>query len=124
MIETIVVHARESAPAECCGILLGLPNEIHEAVRVRNLAENPARYLLDPGEHIRIRREARSRGIEVLGFYHSHPRSPAEPSETDHAEAEYPGSLHLIVSLMDVKPAARLFRWHAPAFEELMLEQL
>jgi proteasome lid subunit RPN8/RPN11 len=124
VIETIVAHARESAPAECCGILLGLADEIHEAVRVRNLAESPTRYLLDPGEHIRVRRDARSRGIEILGFYHSHPRSPAEPSEADHAEAEYPGRLYLIVSLMDAKPAARLFKWHAPAFEELGLEQV
>jgi proteasome lid subunit RPN8/RPN11 len=124
VIGTVVAHARESVPAECCGILLGLANEIHEAVRVRNLADNPARYLLDPAEHIRIRRDARSRGIEVLGFYHSHLRSPAEPSEADHAEAEYPGSLYLIVSLADARPAARLFKWNAPAFEELVLEQV
>jgi proteasome lid subunit RPN8/RPN11 len=121
VIEAIVAHARDAAPCECCGILLGRAEEIHEAVRVRNLAESPTRYLLDPAEHISIRRDARSRGLDVLGFYHSHPRSPAEPSEADRAEAEYPGSVHLIVSVAD-QPAARLFKWNAATFEELALE--
>jgi proteasome lid subunit RPN8/RPN11 len=124
VVDAIVAHAREAAPAECCGILLGYAEEIHEAVRVRNLAESPTRYLLDPAEHISIRRDARLRGVDVLGFYHSHPRSPAEPSEADQAEAEYAGSVYLIVSLVGVQPATRLFRWRESAFEELALEQV
>ena len=68
-------------------------------MRTRNASEDPARFVVDPEDHIRGRREARSRGLEVVGFYHSHPRSPALPSETDRAEASYPGYLYLIVSL-------------------------
>ena len=123
VVEAIVAHARDAAPAECCGVLLGFPEEILEALRVRNLADSPARYLLDPAEHVRIRRDARTSGMEVLGFYHSHPHSPAEPSDTDVAQAEYPGSLYLIVSLSGTRPAARLFRWSTTAFEELPLEE-
>ena len=122
VVEAVVAHARDAAPAECCGVLLGFSEEIREAARVLNLADSPTRYLLDPAEHIKIRRDARSRGIDVLGFYHSHPHSPAEPSETDVAQAEYAGSLYLIVSLSGT-PAARLFRWSAAAFEELPLEE-
>jgi proteasome lid subunit RPN8/RPN11 len=115
----IIAHAREALPAECCGLLLGTGDAIHEAVRIRNLA-GPGRYLLDPKEHIDARRVARHRGLDVLGFYHSHPFSAPEPSSTDVAEASYPDHVYLIVGVQQ-EPAqggadARLFRLEAHGF--------
>jgi len=69
-LRTIIEHAREAAPAECCGLLLGRGDEIVEAVRTRNIAAQPTRFLIDPKDHINGRREARRRGLEVVGFYH------------------------------------------------------
>src|SRR5438105_1085350 len=99
-LESIVAHAREVAPAECCGLLLGGEAGVAEAVRTRNIADEPvSRFVIDPKDHIDGRRDARRRGLDVVGFYHSHPRSPARPSETDRAEASYSDYLYLIVSL-------------------------
>lgn len=99
-LDTIIAHAREAAPAECCGLLLGRDGMVVEAVRTRNVADEPlSRFVIDPKDHIDRRREARRRGFDVVGFYHSHPRSPAVPSATDRAEAAYPDHLYLIVSL-------------------------
>ena len=110
-LESIVAHAREATPAECCGLLLGGPAGVVEAVRTRNIADDPsARFEIDPKDHIDGRREARRRGLEVIGFYHSHPGSPAVPSETDRAEASYPDHLYLIVSLAGDPPDVALFR--------------
>lgn len=83
----IVAHAEAEAPRECCGLLIGTDTEIVEAVAARNLAE-PAetRYLVDPRDHLRAIRDARRRGLQVIGAYHSHPRSAAAPSVTDAAE--------------------------------------
>ena len=106
----MVRHAREAAPAECCGLLLGHGDTIVEAVRTRNLAETPTRFLIDPKDHIDRRRDARQRGLDVIGFYHSHPQSPALPSETDREEAAYPNHLYFIVSLAAGEPDVRLFR--------------
>ncbi len=86
-------------PAECCGVLVGTDDEIVEAVRIRNVAHEPTRYLLDPKGHIDAQRVARERGLGVVGFYHSHPHSSPEPSPTDLAEASYPDDVYLIVSL-------------------------
>jgi proteasome lid subunit RPN8/RPN11 len=117
--DDMVAHAREAAPAECCGLLIGTGASIVEAARTKNLASNPDRFEMDPGDHIRSRRVARSRGLDVLGFYHSHPRSPAIPSERDRAEAWYPDYLYLIVSVR-VEPAeVRLYRLHAEGFSEV-----
>jgi proteasome lid subunit RPN8/RPN11 len=110
-LDAIVAHAREAAPAECCGLLLGSPASIVEATRTRNIAEeSDSRFLIDPKDHIDGRREARRRCLEVVGFYHSHPRSPPEPSARDRAEAGYPDDLYLIVSLLAEPPEIRVFR--------------
>jgi proteasome lid subunit RPN8/RPN11 len=105
----VVAHAREAAPAECCGMLVGRGDRILEAVRARNIAESPTRFLIEPADHIAARRDARARGLEVVGFYHSHPQAPAEPSATDLAEATYSDHLYLIVGLRDAEPDVRVY---------------
>src|SRR6266513_2727432 len=117
-IDVIVAHARAEAPAECCGMLVGTDASIDEAVRATNIAGSPTRFLIDPKDHIDARRAARRRGLEVLGFYHSHPHSPAWPSPIDVAEAAYPDSVYLIVSLEGAAEDTRLFRiGHTGAIE-------
>ena len=114
----VIAHAREAAPAECCGVLVGSSGRIVSAVRAGNLSDNPNRFLLDPKDHIRARRDARAAGLDVIGFYHSHPHSPAEPSETDRAEAWlYPNHLHLIVGRADDAADVRLYRFTGETFE-------
>ena len=108
--EAVASHAREAAPEECCGLLLGTDGEVLEAVRARNVAEDRlTRFLIDPKDHIDARRAARARGLEVVGFYHSHPHSAAEPSPTDVADCSYPDHLHAIVSLKAEPATVALF---------------
>ena len=117
-IDAIVAHARQAAPAECCGLLLGTGNMVAVAVRARNIAHDPTRrFEIDPQDHIDARRDARALGLTVLGFYHSHPRAPAEPSPTDLAEASYPDHLYLIVSLAAAAPHLGLFRLERGNFQ-------
>lgn len=111
VVDAVVAHAREAAPAECCGLLLGTGNMVVAASPTRNIAADPSRrFEIDPQDHIDVRRDARGRGLAVLGFYHSHPRSPALPSPTDLAAASYPDHLYLIVSLASPTPDVGLFR--------------
>ena len=91
-------HAREARPAECCGLLLGSATTVAETIRTPNATDDPNRFFIEPQAHIEARREARGRNLEVVGFYHSHPHSPPEPSTTDLTEASYPDHLYLIVS--------------------------
>ena len=109
VLETVVAHARAAHPAECCGLLLGTGGVVLEAAGTRNIAEHPARFLIDPKNHIDRRRAARDRGLDVLGFYHSHPHSAAQPSERDLAEATYPDHLYLIVGMEAEPPEVQLF---------------
>jgi proteasome lid subunit RPN8/RPN11 len=119
VIVDVVRHAREAAPTECCGLLLGDDGGVREAVRTRNASGDPARFVIEPADHIARRREARARGLAVLGFYHSHPRSAAVPSARDRAEAAYPGHLYLIVGLASDPPDLGLYQFDAGNFRHV-----
>jgi proteasome lid subunit RPN8/RPN11 len=115
--DAVVAHAREAVPDECCGILIGTHDEVVAAVRAANLSESSSRFLIDPQDHIRARREARAAALDIVGFYHSHPHSEAVPSATDLAEASYADHLCLIVGLAGDGPDLRLYRFTGQAFE-------
>ena len=57
------------------------------------------RYNIDPKELVRIQREGRERGEDIIGFYHSHPDHPAQWSQTDLAEAHWFGCSYVITSV-------------------------
>ena len=101
VLDDLVEHAWESRPLECCGLLLGNDERIVDSLRARNLAASPTRYLVDPADHIRARRAARARALDVVGFYHSHPKGKATPSPRDILEASYREALWVIVGLRD-----------------------
>ena len=105
----MVSHAQEASPQECCGLLLGRDREITEAIRTNNVADDPLRhFLIDPCEHFAVIRDARARALDVVGAYHSHPRSAPVPSATDLAEA-FSNFLVLIVGLGSGPPEIGAF---------------
>jgi proteasome lid subunit RPN8/RPN11 len=104
-------HGEETYPHECCGLLLGRTNGDERVVasvaRAGNTRTDSAhnRYNIDPKDYIRIQREGRERGEDVIGFYHSHPDHPARWSPTDLAEAHFPGYSYVITSVAQGKAA-------------------
>jgi proteasome lid subunit RPN8/RPN11 len=99
-------HGEETYPHECCGVLLGsFDNNGSKTVsRIAGCGNTRAdsphnRYHIDPRELIRIQREGRERGEEIVGFYHSHPDHPAQWSTTDLAEAHWFGCSYVITSV-------------------------
>ncbi len=105
--EELIAHAREEAPNECCGYVRGRDGLVEDVVRSKNLRASPYGYELDP-QSLLAANEADDEGFEV-GIYHSHPRSAAEPSQTDINLATYPNWTYLIVSL-DGDPHIRAWR--------------
>jgi proteasome lid subunit RPN8/RPN11 len=99
-------HGEETYPHECCGVLLGRFDDggvktVSRIARCGNtrLDSLHNRYSIDPHELIRIQREGRERGEDIVGFYHSHPDHPAQWSATDLAEAHWFGCSYLITSV-------------------------
>lgn len=103
-------YGRQAYPDECCGALLGHVEgdvavvEVVEAIRnVREEEARRRRFLVDPRDYLGVEREARLRGLDVLGFYHSHPDHPAAPSAFDRLHA-WPNLHYLIVAVADGEP--------------------
>ncbi|HET9015933.1 MAG TPA: M67 family metallopeptidase [Thermomicrobiaceae bacterium] len=101
----IVGHGEASYPDECCGILLGAADgaarRVERALPIENrweAAERGNRFLIGPEDVLRAERTARREGLDVLGFYHSHPDDVARPSGFDRDHA-WPWYTYLIASV-------------------------
>ena len=112
-------EAERARPAECCGVLAGSSARVAAVYAVPNAADDRvARYEMDPAELWAARRRARDEGLEVLGFYHSHPRTPPVPSSHDVARADYPDAVYAIVGL-EPRFEVRAFRIAGGRAEEV-----
>jgi proteasome lid subunit RPN8/RPN11 len=98
-------HGDKTYPHECCGVLLGDMedgrNVVKATIRCGNTRDDSPhnRYHIDPRELVKIQREGRERGYDIVGFYHSHPDHPARWSPTDLAEAHWIGCSYVITSV-------------------------
>ncbi len=113
-------HGSRDYPNECCGVLLGTASGtdkvVNEVVALGNLRSDSQiaqkvlplanlqaeternRYLIDPRDQLRVEKDARRRGLDVLGYYHSHPDHPARPSNYDRDHA-WPWYSYVILSV-------------------------
>jgi proteasome lid subunit RPN8/RPN11 len=122
----IRAHGRDTFPHECCGALLGRDGAVHEASRLPNTTdEGPRRrFLVRPADYRAAEQRARETGLDLLGFYHSHPDHPARPSQYDLDHA-WPSFSYVIVSVLAGQDAA-LTSWtlrpDRSAFDEEAVE--
>ena len=103
LLSEIEHHARRAFPHECCGVLVGRSAEeeirVERVIELANVAGAPEqRYEIDPESLLRVHRWGTDDGSVVVGYFHSHPRGQAVPSETDRAAA-WPGSSYLITAV-------------------------
>jgi len=134
-LEAVKAHALEGYPFEVCGALLAAPAaadgvRVTRAERLPNReTESPrVRYQIAPEDLLRVYREAAESGLDVVGYYHSHPDHPARPSETDRqraADSISDGVIHVVLGVTGgekVTPTAWVFRDSGQGFEAETLE--
>jgi [CysO sulfur-carrier protein]-S-L-cysteine hydrolase len=119
--DELVAHAREETPNECCGYLWCSDGAVVGVGRGTNERHSPYGYELDGQSMMAAYRLSEDEGHQV-GSYHSHPRSPAEPSQTDvNLATNWPGWLYVIVSLAG-EPSVRAWWMRDGRVEEEQLE--
>jgi proteasome lid subunit RPN8/RPN11 len=133
LLERIRQHGRTAYPEECCGVMLGRIDrasgrtEVVRLVAQENQREDEHRhnrYLIPPEAVLRADREARTAGLEIVGYYHSHPDHPSRPSDFDRDHA-WPDQSYLIVAVAGGQPATAQswrLRDDRSAFEEETVE--
>ena len=95
-------------PLEACGLLAGTDNRVEKVIGVRNQAQSPVRFVMDPYEQLKAFDWIESNGLDLLGIFHSHPAGPETASATDIAEAAYE-VIHVIWSRIEDRWQARGF---------------
>lgn len=103
--DDLIDHAREGFPLEVCGILGGAGEDISAIYRMNNADASNEHFMMEPKEQFAVVKDLRSKGLAMLAVYHSHPETPARPSEEDIRLALTPGVSHVIVSLADSQQA-------------------
>ncbi len=110
----MIVHALDTDPEECCGLLLGKNGTVTANRRVTNAHENKvSRYTMDPLEVMKVEREADALGEDLVAIYHSHTYTQGYPSETDVRSAVESGWAerhYVLISLVEkTRPVLRAF---------------
>ncbi len=106
----MLAHCWAGLPLEACGLLAGSADEATVCYPTANVAESARVYTVDPRGHLRADRDAESRGLQIIGVFHSHTHTAAYPSPTDVAQAPDPEWHYVLVSLADGEPVVRSYR--------------
>lgn len=110
VIEDLVQHACSEVPIEACGYLAEKDGVIVSAIRLRNVDASPEHFSFEPAEQFAAVRQMRSSGMRLKAVYHSHPATPARPSQEDIRLANDPSLSYVIVSLAAPDPDVKSFR--------------
>jgi proteasome lid subunit RPN8/RPN11 len=99
--DELIRHAKEGFPCEVCGILGGNEGNVSAIYRMTNTDASSEHFSMEPREQFAVVKDMRTKGITMQAIYHSHPETPARPSEEDIRLALTPGVSTVIVSLAD-----------------------
>ena len=109
--DDLIAHAREGFPLEVCGILGGSGDTVSSIYRMVNTDASNEHFMMEPREQFAVVKELRAKGLSMLAIYHSHPETPARPSEEDIKLALTPDVSYVIISLADTSaPVIKSFK--------------
>ena len=109
--EELVKHSKKEAPNEVCGILAGKDQRVEKIYQMTNTDRSSKTFFMDPKQQLKVMKEIRNQGLEMVGIYHSHLDTEAYPSAHDVELAYCPEVSCVIVSVKDrPNPSVRSFR--------------
>ena len=108
--DRLIEHSREDLPIEACGYLAGSNDIITKHYKLANADNSPVHYSFHPEDQFEMIRKSREEGLEIMACYHSHPATPARPSQEDIRLAYDPEIMYVIISLADSVPEIKAFR--------------
>jgi proteasome lid subunit RPN8/RPN11 len=100
ILDAMILQAEAEDPIEACGLLSGQERIVRDIHELTNADNSEDHFSMLPAEQIAVAKKVRVAGTEILAVYHTHPASPARPSEEDIRLAFTPNMVYLILSLM------------------------
>jgi proteasome lid subunit RPN8/RPN11 len=121
--DDLIAHAREGFPLEVCGILGGTADSVSAIYRMTNTDASNEHFMMEPKEQFAVVKDLRAKGLAMLAIYHSHPETPARPSEEDIRLALTPDVSYVIISLADqALPAVKSYKICSGTVEAELIE--
>ena len=118
IVDQIILHAQKVYPIEACGYLAGNGDTITQSYEMRNTDNSEEHFSFDPAMQFTVVRKVREAGICIMANYHSHPKSPARPSEEDIRMAYDADILYLIISMAGKTPQIKAYKIRQSKVEE------
>jgi len=110
-LDKIIAQSRKEFPNEACGILAGKDGKVEKVYEMSNVDTSPSTFFMEAKEQLKVMKEIRNSGIQMIGIYHSHVASQAYPSAHDVKLAFYPEVSYAIISFKDKKnPVIKAFK--------------
>jgi proteasome lid subunit RPN8/RPN11 len=109
IIDALIAHAKKDFPLEACGILGGTDGVVSELYPMANTDRSNEHFTMEPKEQFGVIKDLRAKGKVMLAIYHSHPETPARPSEEDIRLALTPDVSYVIISLAGETPDIKSF---------------
>lgn len=119
--EQMVQHVESCLPEEGCGIIGGRTNWCQIVLPITNRLHSHSKFLMDPQEQLEAFLQLESLEFELLAFYHSHPKGPETPSQSDIEEFYYPGVITIIWSPIEMGWQARGYEIIGKGYQEVEL---
>jgi len=111
LFEQILRHCKKEFPNEACGILAGNKEDVTKIYEMANAESSPESFFMDAKEQLKVMKDIRNSGLDLVGIYHSHVASVAYPSSKDLELAFYPDASYVILTLKDKNnPGIRSFK--------------
>ena len=101
IFEEMLKQARAEAPIEACGILAGKSGQVGKLYKMTNADLSNEHFTMTPEEQFIVVKDIRANDLEMLAIYHSHPETPARPSQEDIRLALTPDVVYVILSLLN-----------------------
>jgi len=101
VVKAIIEHCKHELPFEACGYLASKNDVVVRHYALNNIDSAADHFTMDPKEQFAAIKEMRTRRLELTGVYHSHPNTPARPSEEDIRLAYDPDISYIILSFAD-----------------------
>jgi proteasome lid subunit RPN8/RPN11 len=121
LYRTMLNHVEKEKPLEACGLLAGKGSKVLIVRAISNILNSPIRFRMEPQEQITAFNEFEVNDWDLLAIYHSHPKGPAFPSNTDISEAFYPEAISVIWSCYSGKWNCRAWRISSGKIDEINL---
>ncbi|MDO9288415.1 MAG: M67 family metallopeptidase [Thermodesulfovibrionales bacterium] len=119
IFDELISHCKDAFPNEACGILAGIENKASKIYKMTNIEKSPVSYFMDSKEQFKVMKDIRENNLEMVAIFHSHPSSPAYPSNKDLNLAFYEDSIYIIVSLIEKEPVVKGYSMREGKIEEV-----